>query len=126
MPRTDEIRAGSASVVLVYADDGRTAAGVPARDLTANDIVRLAYVRRLSVIGQDVGRPSDPADPESEPIAAPDPRDPDPDDVRAVLDELMADGIYSNPKEPKSSKPTPEKPADQPAQPDQPAPTQEG
>ena len=88
----------SADIALVYVgEDGRGAAGAPPRDLTEADVARLVYKRELAAVTADIGRPSVPDDPESEPIAKPDPRKPRQAAVDELVDALKASGRYAGP-----------------------------
>lgn len=71
---------GSDEIVLAYVGP-RIAAGVPARDLTAADLARLAY-RAAANAGLADG-------------IRPDPRDPDHERAAAIAERLTAKGIYS-------------------------------
>lgn len=73
-------RPADPGVVLRYADRGPYA-GVPARDLTAHDLARLAYLRRYSEIAAEGKRP--------------DPQNPDPDLVEKIKAELTGSGLYT-------------------------------
>jgi len=66
-------------VVLAYVGPGPFS-GVPARDLSAGDLARLAYRRALASSGADGIRP--------------DPRDPDPALIKAITAELTGSGLY--------------------------------
>ena len=79
----------SARVILSYVGDGRSISGVPARDLSENDVCRLAYERALAAVAQDVGRPVDPENPDAGVITKPDPRRPSQRLVRDIVDELL-------------------------------------
>lgn len=85
----------SADIVLVHDGSDRGAAGAPARDLSANDIGRLAYRRALAAVSDQVGRPIDPSDLELGVITRPDPRQPDEAIVAEILEELLASGRYA-------------------------------
>ncbi len=114
-----EVDPRSAKVVLHYVgENDRSARNAPPRDLTESDLARLAYVERIREIGSDVGQPIDREDPDSELIARPDPRDPDPVLVGAIVADLVASGRFSldlpEPAKPDSPTPEPVKPADEP------------
>jgi len=99
MPKksTATIDPASADVVLAYVDDerGRSARNAPRRHLTHNDIARLAFEEALLEVARDVGQPVDRKDPDGPLIARPDPRDPDPARVAAIVDELLESGYFS-------------------------------
>lgn len=113
------VDARSDRVVLAYVgEDERSARNAPPRDLTENDLARLAFVERMREVGNDVGQPIDKDDPDSELITRPDPRDPDPAHVGAIVAELVASGRFSTDvPEPPAEKPddSPTPPPDQPA-----------
>jgi hypothetical protein len=93
MPPT--IDATSDEIVAHYTGDGTlAAAGAPARDLTHNDIARLAYQREISEVGDMVGKPADRDDPDSRIVERPDPRKPKAVTVKAILAELDESGRY--------------------------------
>ncbi len=69
-PRSDRL-------VLRYVGDGRPLSDVPTRDLTENDLCRIAYQRSLASAA-----------------TRPDPRTPDQAAVAAVRDELLARGQF--------------------------------
>lgn len=114
----------SDAIVFVHDGSERGAAGAPARDLTENDIARLAYRRSVAAVTDDVGRPIDPDDPEAGVIERPDPRKPDPEVVDEILAELEASGRYARPERKKASAkkssetPTPESAAPAEKQPE--------
>jgi len=92
------IDVSSAEILLVYTgpeDRPLGAAGAPAHDLSLNDIGRLAYRRAIDTLGDSVGRPIDPEDPEAGVITRPDPRQPDPELVEQILLELLESGRYA-------------------------------
>jgi hypothetical protein len=103
-PRSD-------AVVLTFTgEDGVPAAGAPtgtpARDLTENDLASLAYARSLGAVAKVVGTPIDPEDPGKGLYVRPDPRQPDPEVVAALVEELLVTGQYATPgTKPKQSKP---------------------
>lgn len=92
--RTTTIDPSSDAVVLTYVGDGRSARNTPARDLTQNDVARLAYQRSLAAVAADVGQPIDREDPDSPLYERPDPRDPDPAVIAEILGELLGTGLY--------------------------------
>lgn len=103
-----EIDPTSDDVVLAYVDeDDRSARNVPARDLTHADIARLAYQRSLSEVYEDVGKPIDPDEPDGPRHQRPDPREPDQAAAAAIIEELVATGIYSTDLPPAPADPTP-------------------
>lgn len=129
MVRTREISHDSADVVLEYSGDGRSyVRDAPARDLTGSDIARVAYLRELAEVAQDVGQPIDREDPDKGVVQRPDPRAPKAETIRTVLDELEASGKYAAPSGRVPRGTTESKPAEQPAEatPEQPAEEPEG
>lgn len=81
----------SAAVVLTYVGDGREAGDAPARDLSANDLARLVFVRSTATVHSDTY-------PDADGVATgirPDPMNPDPETAAALVAELVATGLYS-------------------------------
>jgi hypothetical protein len=67
---------------------------VEARALSGNDVGRRVYTRAIEELGDQLGRPIDPEDPEGPKHELPDPRQPDQALVDQVIDELVASGRY--------------------------------
>lgn len=93
----------SADPILTHDGSALGALGAPARDLSGNDVARLAYKRAFADVTERVGQPIDPDDPDAGVVTRPDPRSPDPAIVEAVMTDLVASGRYS-PVEAKSKK----------------------
>jgi len=103
----------SSAIVLVHDGSERAAAGAPARDLSGNDIARLAYRRALAEVAEDIGRPVDRDDEEAGVITRLDPRQPDEAIVAAIVEELVASGRYAPPEPARKAKAA-DKPAEAP------------
>ncbi len=89
----------SAHVVLRYVGDGELPiSGTPLRDLTENDLARLAYERALAGVATQVGQPINPEDPEAGVYVRPDPRKPDETLVAAITGELLTGGQFAEAK----------------------------
>ena len=113
------VDARSDRVVLTYiGENDRSARNAPPRDLTENDLARLAFVERIREVGGDVGQPVDHEDPDGPRIERPDPHAPDPELVGAIVAELVASGRFTTdvPK-PKKSKAPKDDAVDQPGAP---------
>lgn len=80
MPKKPVTPPANEAVVLRYAGRGPFR-GVPARDLTAADLARLAYHKRFAEIGTEGKRP--------------DPVHPDPEVVNQITAELLGSGLYT-------------------------------
>lgn len=94
-----EVDATSDKRVLVYVGDGtRSARNAPPHDLTGGDLARLAYIERVREIGNDVGQPIDRDDPEGARFERPDPRNPDPELVGAIVADLVASEQFARPR----------------------------
>jgi hypothetical protein len=94
----------SDQVVLVYVGDGRPIDGVPARDLTENDLCRIAHKRALTAVSGDVGQPIDREDPGAGLIERPDPRKVDQQLATEIYDELIDRGHFEAAPKPKAEK----------------------
>lgn len=118
----------SARIILAHVDPaGRSARNAPARDLTEADVARLAYREALAEVAQDVGTLIDPADADGPRYERPNPRQPDPGRVGAIVVDLLASGRFV----PIADAPAADAPAPPPAdpaapEPAEPAPTPEG
>lgn len=98
----------SAEPILRYVGaNDKSAADAPPRDLSGNDIGRLAYRRALAPIVGDIGRPIVADDPDSEVYVRPDPREPDPKLVAEIIAELELSGLFEPIKKPKAEKADP-------------------
>ena len=89
----------SAALVLSYVGDERPMAGIPARDLSENDVCRIVHERAMAAY-----------EPLVEGSVRPDPLTPDQAAVRALVDELLALGvftIYEAPPDPPAEAATP-------------------
>lgn len=87
-PRSDE-------VILAYKGDGvRSARNAAPRDLTHNDVARLAYLEALGEVQNDVGQPIDREDPDSPLYERPDPRKVDQPRARRIIADLVASGLF--------------------------------
>lgn len=93
--KTSAIDPTSDAIALKYIGDGRALTDVPARDLTHNDVARLAYQRDLAVVARDVGQPIDRDDPDSALYERPSHREPNPETVTAVVADLVASGKFT-------------------------------
>lgn len=91
---TIEIDRTSAEVVLYFVGQ-RSARNAPARDLTHNDIARLAYREALDEVLVDVGRPIDPDDPDAGVIERPDHKTVDQERANAIVAGLLESGSFA-------------------------------
>lgn len=87
-----ELDPRSADVVLYYVGDGRAPRGVPADDLTQNQLARLVYIRSLDALGNELV-----VDPKTGIGSGirPDQKAPDPKVAAEIVNELVATGWYS-------------------------------
>lgn len=99
MPKPAEIDLTSPDLVLTYVG-GRTPRNVPARDLSVNDVGRIAYRQALQETNRTRSHLIPPGG-SRQPVLRP--AQPDTTAVAAVLDELIASGVfvkYEPPPEP--------------------------
>src|SRR5688500_4258141 len=106
----------SDEVILAYVGDGRSARNAPARDLTHNDIARLAYREALNEVANAVGLPIDSEDPDGPKYERPDHKVVDQARVAAIYNELAESGFFSTDVPEPAPEPTPEPAA--PAEPE--------
>lgn len=83
-----------ATVVLEYTGDGRSIAGVPARDLTVNDLCRIVHKQSLAAY-----------DPREEDGVRPDPLKPDQTSIDALVEELLTRAFVRPKEQPPEAKP---------------------
>lgn len=114
----------SAEVVLAYVDEdrGRSARNAPARDLTHNDIARLAYREALAEVQNDIGQPIDREDPDGPKFERPDHKTVDQARAAEIYASLVESGYFST----DLPAPTPEPTSDTTPEPVAPAEAPEG
>jgi hypothetical protein len=103
---TIDLRSGE--VILAYVDErGRSARNAPARDLTHNDIARLAYREALAEVANDVGQPIDRTNPDGPKYERPDHKTVDQARAGAIYADLVDSGYFSPDIPPPATEPAP-------------------